>query len=100
MDFAIRQFAHLRVGDLRPVAGHHAVHALEAVGQVHHDLVELRRCTALQEQDFVIGRDAHELAQILFGVVQDAGEHVGAVAHRHHGKAGAVVIEHFALGGA
>ena len=41
-----------------------------------------------------------ELAQILLGMIEDAHEHVGAVAHGHHGKARAVVVEHFALRGA
>ena len=100
MDIGVRQFAHLAVGDLAPVAGNYRIHTFKAVGQIHHHHIELGAGSALQKQHFVVVGDIHQLAQVLLGVVEDAHKHIGAVAHGHHRKAGAVVVEHFALGGA
>ena len=67
--------------------------------QVHRNHVELRGRAALQEQDFVVWGNVQQRAQVLFGVMKDAEEHFRAVAHRHDGKACAVVIKHFLLRG-
>ena len=71
----------------------------EAVRQVHRNHVELRGRAALQEQDFVVGRNVQQRAQVLFGVMEDAEEHFRAVTHRHDGEACAVVVKHFLLRG-
>ena len=98
-DFGIGQAAHLFVGDAAPVARYHCVGGREAMRQVHGNHVELRGRAALQEQDFVVGRNVQQRAQVLFGVMEDAEEHFRAVAHRHDGEACAVVVEHFLLRG-
>ena len=97
MDVDIRQFAHFMMSNAAPVAAHHGINTLEAVAQVHHGHVELRAGAALQKQNFIVVWNIQKLAQILLGMIEDAHEHVGAVAHGHHGKARAVVVEHFAL---
>ncbi|MOA58111.1 hypothetical protein D3C78_1824410 [compost metagenome] len=72
-----------------------AVHRRQV--QRHHG--ELLRGAALQEQDLVTGRDRHQRAQILLGIVDDLHELLAAMAHFHHAHAGAVPVQHFRLGG-
>ena len=95
-----REFAHLLGGDARPVACNHGIYALMVLREVEGDLGELRQCATLQKQDFVVAGNVHQAAQVLLGVVQDAEKGIGAVRHRHHGYACAVVVQHFLLGGA
>ena len=97
MNFHIRQFTHLAVGNAAPVAGYHRIHALEAISQIHHRHIELRTRAALQKQHFIVIGNIHQLAQILLGMIENAHKHIRAMAHGHHRKAGAVVIKHLAL---
>ena len=100
MDFDVGKFAHLLVGDAAPLAGYHRIDALEAVGQIHYRHIELGAGATLQKQHFVVVGNGQQLAQVLFGMVENAHKGIGAVAHGHHRKAGAVVVEHLALCGA
>ena len=59
-----------RDGLLGPCAGLD-VDGLAVLHEVHGDHRELQRCTALNEQDLVVVGNAHEVAQILLGLVDD-----------------------------
>jgi hypothetical protein len=69
-----------------------------AAQQVDRNHLELRRGTTLQEQHLVVGRNAHQFAQVGFGLGGDAHELLAAVAHFHDRSAAAVPIEHFVGG--
>jgi hypothetical protein len=56
----------------------------------------LRR-PALQEQHLVAGGNAHQLAQVGFGLLDDAGELLAAMAHFHDAATGAVPVEQLFL---
>eukprot|EP00983_Pelagomonas_calceolata_P000955 33630-Pelagomonas_calceolata.AAC.3 len=47
----------------------------------------------LQEQDFVVGGDVQQLAQILLGLGRDAHELLAAMAHLHDAHTGALVVD-------
>ena len=52
--------------------------------QVHGHRGELQAVAALQEQNVVVLGNAHKVAQVGFGSVDDALEGGGAMAHFHH----------------
>ena len=72
MNFGISQAAHLFVGNAAPVTCYNGIGAFETVRQIHGDHVELRGRSALQEQDLIMRRNVQQLAQVMFGVVQNA----------------------------
>ena len=49
---------------------------------------------ALDEQNLVVVGNAHQLAQIGLGLVDDLLEHLGAVAHLHDAHTAAAVVHH------
>jgi hypothetical protein len=80
---------------LCPLAGMHVVGRRLAAQQVDRDHLELGRGAALQEQHLVVGRNAHQFAQVGLGLGGDAHELLAAVAHFHDRGAAAVPVEHF-----
>ena len=84
-------------GLLRPRARDDVVrHAV--LHEVHRHGSELLRRAALQEQHAVVVGDAHELAKVGFGRLDDVRERGRAVAHLHDRHAGARVVEHLGCG--
>ncbi len=82
-----------RRGLLGPVAGNDVVeHAVLA--EVQRDHGELKRCAALNEQDLVVVRNAHQRAEIRLRLVNDLLEHLAAVGHFHDAHAAAVIVQH------
>ena len=86
----------LRFGDglFRPSARLH-IAGLAVFHQVHGNHGKLQRAAALNEQDPVIVRDAHDLPQVGLGLLGDAVEDLGAVAHLHDAHTGTTVVHHF-----
>ena len=80
-------------GLLGPVAGDDVV-GLAVGREVHEDRREEQRVAALREDDLVVIRDAHEVAQRGLGVVDDLLEDGRSVAHLHDAHAAAGVVEH------
>ena len=79
-------------GFLRPGTGDDVVG--RAPGQqVQRDLGELQGRAALQEQHLVVGGNVQQLAQVGFGLGDDGGELLAAMAHFHHRHAAAVPVE-------
>ena len=80
---------------LRPVAGQDGIDRDAGRAQVHRDHAELQVRASLQEEHFVVGRNAVQGAQIGFGPVDDVFELGGAVAHfqDRHPRTG--VVEQF-----
>ena len=71
------------------------VDGLAVLHEVHGDHGELQGGAALDEEDFIIVGDAHEIAQILLGFVDDLLENRGTMAHFHDAHAAAAVVHHF-----
>ena len=63
------------------------------VHEVERDRGKLQRCAALHEDDLVVVRDIHDLAQLRFGLHDDIIKHFGAVAHFHDGHAAAFKVD-------
>ena len=86
----------LRLGNglLRPCAGLH-IDGLAVLHQVHRDHGELKRCAALNEQDLIVVGNAHQIAKILLGIVDDLLEDGRTVAHFHDAHAASAVVHHF-----
>ena len=82
-----------RDGLLGPCAGLD-VNGLAVLHEVHGDHGELQRRAALNKQDLIVVGDAHEVAQILLGLVDDLLENRGTVAHFHDAHAAAAVVHH------
>ena len=80
------------VGVVCEVAGADIVGLAGAADQVHGDHCKLHGCAALEEEHLVALGHAHELAELLLGLVEDALVNLGAVAHLHDGHAGALVV--------
>ena len=89
----------LRFADrlLRPLTRIHVVRREFAAQQVQRNHRELLTGTALQEQHFVVGRYAHQLAQIGFGLRLYAHVFLAAMRHLHHRHAAAVPVGQFFL---
>ena len=85
----------LRLGDclLGPCAGLN-VDSLAVLHEVHRNHGELQRCAALNEQNFIVVGDTHQIAQILLGFVNDLLEHGGAMRHLHDAHTAAAVVHH------
>ena len=81
-------------GLLGPCAGLN-VNGLAVLHEVHGDHGELEGGAALDEQDLVVVGNAHQVAQILLGFVNDLLKDLGAVGHFHDAHAAAAVVEHF-----
>ena len=81
---------------LGPLTGDY-ICGLSVLRHVHRDGSKLLVCAALQEQDFVIVRDVHELPEIFLGFLDDAVKNLAAMAHFHDGHAASAVIQHFFL---
>ena len=62
-----------------PLAGQHKVSLAALRHQIHRDHRKLRGSAALQEQNLVILRDSHDLAQKTFRGINDALIHLGTV---------------------
>jgi hypothetical protein len=73
----------------------HIVRAGLAGEQVHRDHFELKRGAALQEQHLVVGGNAHQFAQVGFGLGVDGHVFLAAVAHFHDRLAAAVPVQEF-----
>ena len=86
----------LRLGNglLRPCAGLN-VDGLAVFHQVHRDHGELERCAALNKQYLVVVGDAHEVAKILLGLVDDLLIDLRTVRHLHDAHAGTLIVHHF-----
>ena len=80
------------VGCVCEVAGADIVSLAGLGHQVHGNHSELHGSAALQEQDLVAFGHAHQLAELLLGLVEDALVDLGAVRHLHDGHAGALVV--------
>ena len=96
-DIALAVLADLLDRLLAPIAGEHEVSCGLPAQEVLRNDAELRRRAALHEQHLVVGRHAHHLAQILFGLLGDAHELLVAMAHLHHAHAGAAPVEQLLL---
>ena len=80
-------------GLLGPCAGLD-VDGLAVLHQIPRHSRELQRSAALNEQDLVVVGDAHQVAQVSLGFVDDLLENLGAVAHFHDAHAAAAVVHH------
>ena len=85
-------------GLLRPDAGFDVVRRAAFGEQVQGNLGKLLAGAALQEQHFIVGRDAKQIAQVLFGLFGDGGVVLAAMAHFHHRETLATPVQHFSLG--
>ena len=88
-------------GLLGPHAGVDVVSLAGRAGElaeVQRDGRELLVGATLQEQDLVVGRNAHQVAEVGFGLVDDVLEHLGAVAHLVDAHAATAVVEHLVCG--
>ena len=72
-----------RDGVVRPPRAPHEI-------QRHHG--ELGGGAPLQKQDVIVVRHAEQAAEARLGVLKDLVEHLGSVAHLHHGHPGAPVV--------
>ena len=90
-DFAV--LLGLSDGLLGPGAGLD-VDGLAVLHQVPGHSRELQRSAALNEQDLVVVGNAHQVAQVSLGLVDDLLENLGAVAHFHDAHAAAAVVHH------
>ena len=73
------------------VVGLAAVHQVEGHGGEH------RGRAALQEHDLVALRDAHDLAQVGHGLLEDVQIHPGSMTHFHDGHAGTAIAQQILL---
>ena len=80
------------VGVVCEVAGADIVSLAGLGHQVHGNHCELHGCAALEEQDLVAFGHAHQLAELLLGLVEDALVNLGTVAHLHDGHTGTLVV--------
>ena len=80
-------------GLLGPCAGLD-VDGLAVLHQIPRHSRELQRSAALNEQDLVVVGNAHQVAQVSLGLVDDLLENLGAVAHFHDAHAAAAVVHH------
>jgi len=80
-------------GLLRPGAGLH-IDGLAVLHEVHRDHGELQRGAALDEEHLIVVGDAHEVAEILFRLVDDLLIDLRAVGHFHDAHAAAAVVHH------
>ena len=80
-------------GLLGPCAGFD-VDGLAVLHQIPRHSRELQRSAALNEQDLVVVGNAHQVAQVSLGLVDDLLENLGAVAHLHDAHAAAAVVHH------
>ena len=92
-DVHLAEFLGLGNGLLGPCAGFH-IAGLTVLHEVHGHHGELHGAAALNEQDLVVVRDVHQLAQVGLGLVGDLLEHLGAVAHLHDAHTAATVVHH------
>ncbi|MNF88173.1 hypothetical protein D3C84_706600 [compost metagenome] len=83
---------------LRPDAGVDIVGDAVFRQQIERNLGELLAGAALQKQHFIVGGNAEQIAQILFGLCRNGHVVIAAVAHLHHRQALAVPVEEFRLG--
>ena len=70
------------------IAGLAVLHQVDG----HHG--ELHRTAALNEQHLIVIGDTHQLAQVSLGLLGDLHKSLVAVAHLHHGHAGAAIVHH------
>ena len=80
-------------GLLGPCAGLD-VDGLAVLHQIPRHSRELQRSAALNEQDLVVVGNAHQVAQVSLGLVDDLLENLGAVTHFHDAHAAAAVVHH------
>ena len=85
----------LGLGDglLRPGAGFH-IAGQAVLHEVHGHHGELQRGAALDEEHLVVVGDAHEVSEILLGLIGNLLKDLGAVGHFHDAHAGAAVVHH------
>ena len=82
----------------RPLTGDDKIRFSAPVHQVERHHGELRGRTALQEQNFVVVRDVHDLAQQRLTFLDDRIVDLGTVRHLHDRLSAAFVIQHFVSG--
>ena len=81
------------IGLFRPAAGDDVIgHAV--FQQIHGNHGELQGGAALDKEDMIIVGNAHQVPQVLLGLVHNGLEHLGAMAHFHDAHAAAAVVEH------
>ena len=90
-DFAV--LLGLGNGLLGPGAGLD-INSLAVLHQVPCHGGKLQGSAALNEQNLVVIGNAHQLAQVSLGLVDDLLEHLAAVAHLHDAHAAAAVVHH------
>ena len=81
----------------RPHAGIDVIGLGSAAQQVQGHGGKFADATALQEKNFVVGRNRQQLAQIVLRLGRDRHEHLAAMAHLHHAHAGVAEIEQLSL---
>ena len=80
-------------GLLRPSTGLD-VASNAVLHQVHGNHGELQGSAALDEEDLVVVRNVHQIAQVLLRLVDDLLIDLGAVGHFHDAHAGTSVVHH------
>ena len=93
---SVRILLRFLVSPLGPLT-RHDISRLAVLRKIHRNSGELLMGAALQEQDFVVVRDPHDLAQIRFRLFDDPVIDLAPVAHLHDGHSASAVIEHFFL---
>ena len=66
--------------------------------EIHGNGSELLGSAALEEEDVIVIRNGHEVAEVRLSIFDDLGEGGRTMAHLHHGHAASVVIQHARLG--
>ena len=69
-----------------------------SLGKIQRKSREHTGRAALQEQDLIVVRNIHDLAQILLSIADDLVIHLGTVAHLHDGHSAAFIVQHILLG--
>ena len=92
-DLGVAKDLGLLVGFLGPVASDDVVR-LAVGGEVHEHRGKQQAVAALEEQDLVVVRNPHELAQIGLGGLDDVGEGGRSMAHLHDGHTGILILQH------
>ncbi|MPM21367.1 hypothetical protein SDC9_67811 [bioreactor metagenome] len=78
---------------LRPGAGDDIVRNA-VLHEIHRNHGKLQRCSALNEEHFVIVRNVHQFAKIRFRFVYDGLVNLGTVRHFHDAHTAAMIVQH------